>query len=229
MLLLLLNVLMEKLSVIWGPMLVAGWETTVCLKALHVLHHVILLLPLNVMMGSLSVTWEPMVDAGWAIIVCLKDLHVLFHAILLLPLNVLMVKLCVTWEPGMMQDVGGETTVCPQALGALLHAILPLMFNVLMTCGAVTMELMLVAGWEIIAYQKELRALSFAITLLQCHVRMERFLVTWEVLQRDAGWETTVILQDLSAPCLPLEINQMLVRNQNQTQRNYLPKFFLKT
>jgi len=180
-------------------------------------------------MGSLSVTWEPMVDAGWETIVCLKDLHVLFHAILLLPLNVLMVKLCVTWAPGMMRDAGGETTVCPQALGVLLHAILPLMFNVLMTCGAVTMELMLVAGWEIIVCLKELRALSFVTTLLQCHVRMERFLVTWEVLQRDAGSETTVILQDLNAPCLPLEINQMLVRNQNQNQRNYLPKFFLTT
>ena len=41
-----------------------------------------------------------------------------------------------------------------KALGVLLHAILLLMFNVLMTCGPVTMELMLVAGWEIIAYQK---------------------------------------------------------------------------
>ena len=41
-----------------------------------------------------------------------------------------------------------------KALGVLLHAILPLMFNVLMTCGAVTMELMLVAGWEIIVCLK---------------------------------------------------------------------------
>merc|ERR1712062_392725 len=217
------------MGVTLDQMLDVGREITVCLKALHVLHHVILLLPLNVMMGSLSVTWEPMVDAGWVIIVCLKDLHVLFHAILLLPLNVLMVKLSVTWAPGMMQDAGGETTVCPQAPGALLHAILPLMFNVLMTCGPVTMELMLGVGWEIIAYQKELPALSFAITLLQCHVRMERFLVTWEVLQTDAGWETTVILRDLNVLCLPLEINQMLVKNQNQNQRNYLPKFFLTT
>ena len=32
MLLLLHNVLMEKLSVTWELMLVVGWETTVCLK-----------------------------------------------------------------------------------------------------------------------------------------------------------------------------------------------------
>merc|ERR1712141_485923 len=117
-----------------------------------------------------------------------------------------------------MGDAGWVIIVCLKDLDVLFHAILPLMFNVLMTCGAVTMELMLAAGWEIIVCLKELRALSFVTTLLQCRVRMERFLVTWEVLQRDAGWETTVILQDLNVPCLPLEINQMLVRNQNQNQ-----------
>jgi len=86
---------MEKLSVTvapWGPCMgtPAGWETTVCLKDLHVLLHAILLLPLNVLMEKLFVTWGPMLGVGWETTVCLKDLCVLLHAILLLLLNVLM-------------------------------------------------------------------------------------------------------------------------------------------
>merc|ERR1712038_334226 len=137
-----------------------------------------------------------MLDVGVETTACLKDPSVLLLAIARHLLNAWKEKLSVTWDH--MLDVGVETTVCLRDPSVLLLAIAQHLFNAWKEKFSVTLELMLDVGWETTVCLRDQFVLLSVIPHIQQNVMEGISDVTWEPLLRDAGWETSVLLQGLS-------------------------------
>ena len=98
----------------------------------------------------------------------------------------------------LMLDVGWETTACLRDPSVLLLATVQYHHNAWKEKLSVTWDPMVDVGLETTVCLRDQFVLLSVIPLIQQNVMEGISDVTWEPLLRDAGWETSVLLQGLS-------------------------------